>query len=164
MTFVNKSFTAGNALPALDLNQMDGNDDHVREEANYYPIVTAQVFPQDAGPDNPGYLKLMIDTTRVDQTALNPNLSSGLEEDIDITSITVGLHDISLWGYTGGYESSGGIWCGPFKFYRSPDMDYISWHFSKKLLQESGTAGEGINEDTTAFNITIIGHRVQKFW
>lgn len=153
MTFVPKSFSALTALPALDLNHMDANDDHVREEANYVPIVTAQCTPQRSVPS--GYFKIMIDTTRPTQTAI-VNTGSGSEADIDISSYAEALHDISIWVYVSGDEAGGSIVFGPFAFFKSPDLEKLSWKVNR--VDDYNSTGKYL------YNITIIGHRETKSW
>lgn len=152
MTFTPKTFTSGTALPALDLTHMDANDDHVREEASYYPIVTVQGIPLadiDDDYDTENY-KVMIDTTRPSQTALT---TSGTVQNISISSVSTGLHSISIWIYEDSHETTGEICLGEFAFYKSPDMDYLTWKLDKDYGYSNGSTFVEV------YHVTILGHR-----
>lgn len=156
MTFTPKSYTAATGkVYALDLNQMDANDDHIREEANYYPVVTVSGNPQEGVSSGSGAnFVIHVDGSAVaGQSSVSSESTGGVECNIDISGLSDGIHEIKL---VENYDILSSpqeydVW-GPFWFYKSPDMNYLS----HKVVLISGSP------DFVAW--TVIGHRETKTW
>ena len=143
MTFTPKNYTIGDVLHAADLNEMDANDDHNREEANYYPILTASRYELGASSS----FSLKIDGS----TAIS--LSAGTtrtKADLSISGLSVGLHALVL-------ADGAGTVLATWNFYKSADLSYLSvWVYM------GSTSGENVNNWIKS--ITVIGHRSLKYW
>ncbi len=112
MTYVPKTFTNGQVLTALDLNDMDGNDDHAREEANYYHIWTVPLATYSKANNNTS-LRLYVDGSGIGTAFTTTGAKS--EGDISLAAIADGIHTISV--------VSAGVDIVTAKFVTTPDMD-----------------------------------------
>ena len=146
MTFTPKSFTPLDTLPALDLNEMDANIDHVREEANYYHIGTFPLIEYVTAANIS--VRLLIDTTPVGTLFTTSGAKS--EADIALAGFSDGLHVLSFkTGPTGITEVGPSI-----RFYKSPDMDYLTyWVTVGPAVGSSPTINHSLS------NFTALGHR-----
>lgn len=156
MAYTAVTWTSGDIVTEAKMDAMIANDDHVREEANYYPVVTACVQSQlTAGT---------ISLTDIDITAggvlvvSNGSGASGVSADVNIGSLPDGvIYDIDLGFSLSGSEGSHRT-NATFKFYKSPDIEYLTMWWTL----ESGT-GSGVG-NSAALSLNIIGHRVFKGW
>lgn len=148
MTFIPKSFSPLTELAALDLTDMDGNDDHVREEASYRQILSAYKVEWT---DNGGGTNLRL---HIDGSPIGTELSGTSEvsqADIELSAVTVGLHVLTV--------QRGTKVAMRVRFVRTPDMDYMTWWV--KLLP---TTGGPLLYNHSISDITVIGHRDPKSW
>jgi len=143
VTFVSKTFANGDVLPAADLTDMDNNDDHVREEANYQVITMAPAFV-DATVFPAG---LYIDTTRV--SLAHSTTGQKTEADISISGFANGLH-VLQWK-----RLSTGI-LAPIRFCKTPDMLYLTYWINIVWHEDLG--------EHEFSESTVIFHRQVKGW
>lgn len=148
MTFVPKTYTNGQVLPALDLNDMDANDDHCREESNYYPIWTVSLASYSKANNNTS-LRLFIDGTGIGTAFTSTGAKS--EADISLAAFSDGLHAISV-GYVGQDIVTA-------KFVKTPDMDYLTW-----WVGINAVVGAAAPYTHSFGNMTVICHRQTKGW
>lgn len=158
MTFTPKTFTSGNVLPALSLNEMDANDDHVREETSYRTLLVqhkTELVTTLGGAGNLG-TRLILDGATYLGT---PAYGAGAKVigDISLGGVAVGLHYIRLSGVR---ESGGSIvenfsLPGVVRFVRTPDLNYLTLWF---------TFGGYAGSIWTTTDVTLIGHREVKGW
>lgn len=152
MTFIEQDFTNGEVLPASDLDTMDANIDHVREENDYHPLVTAYASGISAAGGAGDLFKVKIDTSIITQDGISSAFSGGSDSDLDISALSEGIHEITLveyWSLSGSWQTT--VKVGPMWFYKTPDMDYLS----HKVVWDSAN---GI------LNWTVMGHREAKSW
>ena len=129
MTFTEKTFTSDTILPALDLTHMDANDDHVRNETNYYHIINAQCIA-DYGND----MVIKIDTSLLSHTPITG--LTGSAYDIDISGVSNGIHELRLANPADGVREY-----GPWTFFKTPDMEYLSLFMELKYAEGSTLSG-----------------------
>lgn len=158
MTYVPKVFTSGAVLPALSLNELDGNIDHVREESNYQTILTqhkTELVTTLGGAGNLGFRLILDGATYLGTPAYGTGAK--VIADIGLGGVTVGLHYIRLSGVR---ESGGSIvenfsLPGVARFVRTPDLNYLTlW---ATFVSYSGSIW-------TMADVTLIGHREVKGW
>ncbi len=148
MTFVPKTFTSGTALPALSLNEMDANDDHVREEANYYPLMAVHDATYE-GSTTTLTVQLYIDGSAIGSAFTTSGDKSAA--DISLAAVADGVHVLTV------QRNSTVI--AKTRFYKSPDLDYLTWWVTVHAATGS------INPFTHRVSaLTVIGHREAKSW
>ena len=155
MTFVAPAWANSDVITEVKLDQMVANDVHVREEVNYYPILTVALrFIQG---DSLGYDTDTVIT--VDEiTALGTYTTTATEQreqtaDVNITGLSDGLHEIHI--------SHGSNYNGDraFPFIKTPDMDYLTCFVHHELDNEADEIDDPVN-----IQVTVIGHNVTKSW
>ena len=148
MTFIPKSFTSGATLPALSLNEMDANDDHVREEAAYKHLafVAEKDFSEGTGYVSPLSVQCSLDGTPISTATTSTGAFN--RADIDISALTPGIHYLSVKGLL-------------IRFYKSPDINYITWWTTIVTITTGSPSESWIFE---LRNFTLIGHREAKSW
>lgn len=150
MTFVPKSYSPLTELAALDLNDMDGNDDHVREEANYVRLAYVRLATYVRTLNTISY-RFYIDATPIGTAMTTTGDKS--QGDIDITAVSVGLHTLEIPALD-----------LKLRFYRSPDMVYLSFWLSIKSPVVLNPDNPGAGYTHTIENVTVIAHREHKDW
>ena len=159
MTWYDPTYTAATELPALDLTHEHASVTHVRAEVSFYPIVTAECVLKD-GQSTLSDCYLTVDTSVASPIGTS-NMNS-TEYDIPISSVSAGLHDISITNSGNTYT-----YFGPFKFYKSTDMDYLTMSLNSVSTSyddhEQPADGGGTTYETdqpaTIINLTVIGSR-----
>ena len=149
MTFIPKSFTPVTELPALSLNDMDGNDDHVREEANYYQLASVRAASLVKTLSTISY-RFYIDTTAVG-TAITTS-GDKVEADIPL-STTVGIHTLEIPALE-----------LKFRFFKTADMTYMTAWMTVKTPVVIDPANPSAGYTHTIENLTVIAHREAKSW
>lgn len=136
-------FNTGVALPEVDLDQLSENDNVVREEANYYPVLTAACNIDRDGLENFSSA-LLIDEVVKASTASGTTFQLA---DLSTSGLTVGLHEIVFRVYSEDEDSgAANTQSFSFPFYKSPEMNFLTiW------AKHHGS-------------ITVLGHRLAKAW
>ena len=149
MTFVPKTFTNGDVLPAASLNDMDNNDDHVREEAAYRYIwqVLSIVYEKLTGTIG---VRLYIDGSAVGTNYTTSGDKS--DPDLNVASLSTGLHVLTI--------VSSSVVLAETRFLKTPDLSYLTCWMSIE-----SAVFDGISTYTHEIkNLTVIGHREAKSW
>lgn len=160
-------WNTGEVIDETRMNGMVGLSDYVREESNYYPVVTAfltcDLEGMNAGSAVPR-CSLLINDVAVFSDTQTLNF---VEADIELASYgasSTGIHKITL--VLSGYNSDAGFsptWddsgTADFYFYKTPDMNYLSC-FVEQDVARNGTSSIGLANA----GISIIGHRETKSW
>lgn len=147
--FTPKSYAPLDELAALDLNDMDGNDDHVREEANYVPLLYVREATYERTLATISY-RLYIDTGPIGTLITSTGDKS--QADIDISAVTVGLHTLEIPALA----LKG-------RFYKTPDMTYLTFWLTVKATVDLNPAANGPYLHRIE-NMTVVGHREPKSW
>lgn len=159
MTFTPKVFTSGSALAALSLNEMDANDDHVREETAYRLVVSlAQITEVWVGGTGFVGFRLLLDGATYLGTPVYGTGSKKIA-DIGLGGVSVGLHYIRLAlcrsATDGGAVLENLAMPGIVRFYRTADLQYLSVWWNYVSFSASVV---------TVRDITVLGHREVKGW
>ena len=149
MAFTEVAWANADTVTEVKLDQMVASDVHVREEANYYPIVTAWANSSDE-PGNSPTCEIEIDGTGYGSGVSGTGTEH--ESDINITGLSDGIHTIKF--ITNCSVDSEDM---DFVFYKSADLNLLTYWAT---MTQSGTPGY---YDRTIC-ITVICHRTTKSW
>ena len=123
---------------------------HVREEANYYQLVNSVLVSVVDSLSSMSY-QIKVDGSTLAGTSTVLSSTAGVQSDLDISGLTEDIHTVS-------FEHSSGFDFGVFRFYKTPDMERISffYKFATPVLDGDWT------HQLEYF--TVIGHRELKSW
>lgn len=143
MTFLSVSWSNGDTVTEVKLDQMIENDEHVRAESEYKILYS----------DVSGIQRITSLATPTFNVATGSGVSGAgakYEADIDISAMSDGLNTLGI-SLSGGSHS--------LKFVKTPDIQRITYFvtLATEYYDES-------NNLHTAKNITVIGHRSSEGW
>jgi len=146
MVHVPVSWSSGQTITEVKKDQEMANADHIREETNYFPLLTIADCPRGAVV---GGFTLRL---RIDSTDIGVGVASGSERresDINISAFSTGLHTLRV---------AMGATTRTFRFYKTADMTYLTYW--------AHIASEVISPDTYYWvaSLTVIATREEKSW
>lgn len=159
MAFTEVAWANNDVVTETKMDQMVATDVHVREEANYVPVVTTTLFNdlhnQEATTPTPA---LVVDINGIGTTSDASFSGAGwdVEADINISALSTGIHeiDLALTPVIGSASSN-----FAFKFFKTPDMTYLTVFANLYGYRDSSLTISHVRAD-----VTIIGHREAKAW
>lgn len=159
VTYIEKTFTSGTVLPALALNDLDANVDHVREESAFkYLFADAERLHvwTLGGSGNIGIRIIMDGATYLGSPQYGT--ADKKEVNIGLGGVSLGLHyaQFSMCRESGGSIVENSVVHGIFRFVRTEDLNYLSWWCRYESL---------VSSTHTLRHLCVIGHRtVQASW
>jgi len=154
VTFTPKTFLSGAVLPALSLNEMDGNDDHVREEAAYRVLMAVPLALVPIGSATAPTASVQW---KIDGTAYGL-AGAAAQGDINISGLTLGIHTLELTATGLGYVGT--------RFVKTLDLLYLSawWSAGPVIALAKIPVTDPPQYLWPMRAITVIGHREIRGW
>ncbi len=156
MAFTEVPWANLDVVTEVKLDQMVANDVHVREESNYKPVLNVQMQTDESSISSAGaYIATL--TVSVNSGAISlggtTSGSSGVTGDVNISALAEGIHTIDI-SLNDADDTSNNA---EFRFYKSPDMTYLTCFYRVYERQGSGNF-------LGSASVTVIGHRETKSW
>ena len=125
---------------------------HVREEANYWNICQFLALSTNEVSNS------LIYRVEIDGSTIGTDITStgeSVKSDVSLAGVADGIHTLELT-HAGSSFSGGAV---KVRFYKSPDMDYLTWWLDVNTV--TGSIGD-YDHSFDYFN--VIGHREIKSW